>query len=213
MTQQAQTTSSTNSGNSSKKAESPTAPAAAAPRGAARPEAFKAVGGDLVGYWEAPSPPKRKDWLADRNTPPVSIGSPAVLFTPLHVTLSDSKMKGESHRCSTLIHCRLEEECELRSADKEEGYKVFPKGSLFGIWSKPGMRDLNTLAETTVWMGPGGFKDTGSPSLMVAFDIQAGQKGQKLPIKEDRRKDSLPEALKAQRVEAEQEQGEDFIPF
>lgn len=187
--------------------------ASQAPVGAPAPEGFKAVGGDLAGYWESASPPKKKEWVKDPKTPPSSVGSPAALFTPLFVTLSDSKMKGESDKSSTLIHCRLEAPCELRSSVKDEGFKVFPAGSLFGIWSKPGMRELTHLANAQVWMDQGGFKDTGSPSLMVAYDIRAKEKGEKLRIKEDRRKHSLPEHLRAQRQEAEQEQGEDFIPF
>ena len=160
------------------------------PTGATAPPAgFQKRGGDLVGYWEAASPPTRNSEAKP--------GSPPVLFTPLGVTLSDSQI--EPDKPSTLIHCRLEADCELRSAEKGEGYQTFPKGSLFGIWSKPGMKPLGVLGGVQVWMQNDGFKEVGKPSPMVMFDIQSAKTGDKLRITDDRRDRSLPESVRAKR--------------
>jgi hypothetical protein len=176
----------------------------------APPAGFEQASGDLVGYWESASPPSRQS--EEKH------GSSPVLFTPLWVTLSDSDL--DNKKTSTLLHGRLEKDCLLRSANKEEGYKVFPKGSMFGIWTKPGMKPLQGLASAVVWMRNGievrkgeiqYFKEIGKPSPMVLFDIRNQGKGQKLPIREDRRDQSLPQKLRDERARVAQDMGD--IPF
>lgn len=171
------------------------------------PEGFQDMGGDLVGYWEAAS-----QRTAKRDALP---GSPAVLFTPLFVTLSDSKLKprpGEAPKSATLLHARLERPCRLRAAKKEDGYRVFPAGSLFGIWTKPGMRRLETLGGVTVWMKNAGFKEMGEgKNDMVQFDIKATKDGERLRVKEDRRNESLPAKLREARAQVAEKF--DDIPF
>lgn len=187
----------------------------------APPEGFESQSGDLQGYWEAASQGSAK-------TEP-NEGSPPVLFTPLFVTLTDNKR--EKEKSSTLIHARLEKPCLLRSAVKEEGYKVFPKGTLFGIWSKPTMKPLGNLRDIIVWMRNGvevpgqpglqKFKDIGKGSDMVlcdlrwnSKDVDAAQKegrSLKLEIKDDRRVNSLPERLRQKRASDAQDTGD--IPF
>lgn len=172
----------------------------------APPEGFESKGGDLVGYWQSASQGSAK---TDAHS-----GSPPVLFTPLFVTLADSKIaprKGEQAKSSTLLHCRLERPCQLRSAEKSEGYKVFPAGSLFGIWTKPGMRALQRLANVPVWMRNSGFKDVGQQSDMVTFDIKWNKEGDKLRVQEDRRDKSLPAKLQAARAQVAENL--DDIPF
>lgn len=170
------------------------------------PTGFQAKGGDLVGYWEPSSQQTNR-----RDARP---GSPAVLFTPLFVTLSDSKMKvrpDEPTKSATLLHARLDRPCVLRSAKKEEGYKIFPKGSLFGIWTKPGMKALQNLGNTTVWMKNAGFKDVGQMSDMVVFDIRWEKDGERLKVQDDRRDKSLPANLRAARAQVTDRM--DDIPF
>lgn len=170
------------------------------------PAGFESKGGDLKAYWEPASQGTAKK--------PPSAGSPPVLFTPLHVTLSDSKRppnKGEAHKSSTLIHCRLERRCRLRSAEKSEGYQVFEKGTLFGIWSKPGMRQLAGLAGVQVWMKNDGFRDVGKDSDMIMFDIKWEKDGEKLKVLEDHRVHSLPAKLKEARAQVADNLGD--IPF
>lgn len=173
------------------------------------PEGFEQVSGDLQGYWETASPPTRQSDAKE--------GSAPVLFTPLWVTLSDSDL--DATKTSTLLHGRLEAPCVLRAAQKEEGYKEYPKGTMFGFWTKPGQKALGTLGGAVVWMRNGIevagklelFKEIGKPSPMVQFDIRAQGKGSKLPIREDRRDKSLPAKLREQRAEIAQDLGD--IPF
>ncbi len=174
------------------------------------PAGFEQASGDLVGYWESASPPSRNSEGKQ--------GSGPVLFTPLWVTLSDSDL--DEKKTSTLLHGRLERDCLLRSANKEEGYKVFPKGAMFGIWTKPGMKPIQSLAGAVVWMRNGievrkgeihYFKEIGKPSPMVLYDIRNQGKGNKITIREDRRDHSLPTKLREQRASIAQDLGD--IPF
>jgi hypothetical protein len=170
--------------------------------GAARPASHQNVSSELAGYWESAAQETRQ---AEAKP-----GSPPVLFTPLFRTLSDSKLQKTKH--STLIHCRLEAPCTLRSAVEEEGFKTFPKGTMFGIWAKPGMRELMNLSGTEVWMSNAGFKDVGKESDMALYDIAAAapDKGTKLRVKEDRRVHSLPDSQREKRAEVAED---DDIPF
>jgi hypothetical protein len=155
------------------------------------PEGFEVAGGDLAGYWESAAEESRQSEAKP--------GSPAVLFTPLFVTLSDSKL--EKIKSSTLLHARLEAPCVLRSADESEGYKEFPKGTLFGIWTKPGMKPVASLGGAVVWMKNNGFKDVGKQSKMALYDIRNKGGGSKLKVREDRRDHSLPSQLREQRAQ------------
>ena len=174
------------------------------------PAGYTQASGDLAGYWESASPENR-----NREE---THGSDPILFTPLWVTLSDSDI--DEKKTSTLLHGRLEAAARLRSANKDEGYKVFPKGTMFGIWTKPGMKPLQNMGGARVWMRNGieiepgkitYFKDIGKPSPMVLFDIRNETKGEKLTIREDRRSESLPGKLREQRAAVAQDFGD--IPF
>ncbi len=165
------------------------------------PEGFEVAGGDLAGYWESAAEESRQN-----DAKP---GSPAVLFTPLFVTLSDSKLQKE--KSSTLLHCRLEAPCTLRSADESEGYKEFPKGTLFGIWTKPGMKPVATLGGAVVWMKNNGFKDVGKQSKMALYDIRNKGGGIKLKVREDRRDHSLPGKVREARSQVVEDMSD--IPF
>jgi len=189
------------------------APSSEAPLDLSRPpEGFEQASGDLAGYWEAASPPSRTTEMRE--------GSGPVLFTPLYVTLSDSSLgTAKDPKSSTLLHARLEAPCLLRSAQKAEGYKEFPKGTLFGIWTKPGMKPLQRLAGATVWMRNGievagkieYFKEIDRPSPMVVFDIRSKGEGTKLKVAEDRRELSLPDNVRKKRTEITEDLSD--IPF
>lgn len=186
------------------------------------PEEFAEGTGDLVGYWESASPATAKRGEL--------YGSPPVTFTPLYVTLTDSDI--DETKTSTLIHCRLERPCLLRSAIKDEGYLEFPAGSLFGIWAKPGMKELKRRANQKIWMRNGQqqrgqvvyFKEIGQQSPMVIYTIRWGAdaKTEALTVREDHRSESLDDAAvqrrqkraarAAEKAEA-LEGGDDFIPF
>lgn len=188
------------------------------------PEGFQQASGDIVAYWEAASP--GKDPKGKNNNDPkfwyredfgFRGGSPPILFTPIDCVMQDSKL--EDKKTSTLIFGKLERPCKLRSAVEQEGYKEFAAGSLVGIWTKPGMRPLQKLAGARVWMRNGVkinsqivlFKDVDKPSPMVQFDIRNEGKGHELPVREDRRDKSLPQAVRDKRAEVAQEVGD--IPF
>lgn len=188
------------------------------------PAEFSKGTSDLLAYWESASPATAK-----RGE---TYGSPPVTFTPLHVTLTDSDI--DATKTSTLIHCRLEAPCILRSANKDEGFQEFPAGTLFGIWAKPGMKDLKKLAGSKVWMRNGQldprtksvnyFKEIGQASPMVVYTIRwpEGTKFQPLTVADDYREESLDDAAKqraqrrasrlAERQEA-LENNDEFIPF
>lgn len=159
---------------------------------------------DLAGYWESAGPETR--------TKEETFGSPPVTFTPLYVTLSDSDIDGK--KSSTLLHCRLEAPCLLKSSTKGEGYREFPAGTTFGIWTKPGMKPLKKLAGVKCWMRNGQkigdkivyFKDVNKPSPMVLFTIKWPKTavGSFLEVREDFRKTSLPEHEKLRRKAKEE---------
>lgn len=186
------------------------------------PAGFDEGAGDLVGYWESASPATAKRGEL--------YGSPPVMFTPLFVTLSDSDI--DDTKSSTLIHCRLETPCLLRSANKDEGYVQFPAGSLFGIWAKPGLKELKRRANQKIWLRNGQqqrgqvvyFKEIGQQSPMVIYTIRWGTdaKTEALTVRDDHRKESLDDAAQqrrqrraaraAEKAEA-LEGGDEFIPF
>lgn len=193
----------------------------------APPDGFTQVSGDILAYWEPASPGKGPGkeaknpeyWHSEQHG--FRPGSPPILFTPIDCVLSDSKL--ESNKTSTLLFGKLERPCLLKSAVEDEGYRTFDKGSIIGIWTKPGMKPLQQLAGAIVWMRNGTeqsvggvkrivlFKDIDKPSPMVTFDIRHQGAAKPLPVREDRRDKSLPQALREKRAAVAQEVGD--IPF
>ncbi len=170
------------------------------------PAGYVQQSGDLEAYWDSDSPETRNS--------PAREGLGAVHFTPLYVSLMDSKI--ESRNTSTLLFCRLESPCVLRVAgdtETDEAYEEFPQGTLFGIWTKPGMAKLRNLAGVRVWMRNNGFKEIGKPSPMCLFDIRSEtESGNHLRIMDDRRDKSLPPELRKS-PETAAASNADFIPF
>jgi hypothetical protein len=132
------------------------------------PEGFKKVDSDIVGFWQSDMGP--------------------IFFTPEEATVSDSKL--EPVKPSGLIRGTLVAACEaLLNSDGEQ--VVGKPGDRVGVWAKPGMRELKSLAGAKVFMFADGEKDTGKPNAMALFDISTagGALGAPLPI-EDKRKQS-----------------------
>lgn len=194
------------------------------------PSEFDAEGTpDLAAYWESASPATAKRGEI--------YGSPPVTFTPLYVTLTDSDL--DPRKSSTLLHCRLEAPCLLKSATRDEGYVEFPAGTFFGIWTKPGMKALKERAGVKCWMRNGQkvrneiqyFKDISKPGdkterTMVVFDIRWAKDAPRkyLEVRDDHRNESLPDAEQqrrerraakaAERANArDNDDGDEFIPF
>lgn len=142
--------------------------------------------------------------------------SGGINFIARSCKLFDAKTrKNEAPKSSTLVICELLEEALLESAVKDEGMKKFPAGTAFGIWTKPGMRELKLWANQPVFMICTGTRDVGAQSPMWTFEIQSadGAKMERLKVTEDKRDKSLPDSLRAKRAEVEREQSDDEIPF
>ena len=77
-------------------------------------------------------------------------------------------------------------------ADQDDNENVCKAGDLVGVWFKPGMRDIRTLAgvEVTIARNPSKDKDTGKGNPMKAFEIRASGTGDLLRLTEDRREKS-----------------------
>lgn len=192
------------------------------------PKGYEQVAGDIAAYWDPASPGKGvgsreaakdpKYWTSEQHG--FRPGSGPILFQPIDCVLSDSKLSTEDNpKTSTLLFGKLLKACVLRSAVEDEGMKKFEPGTLIGIWTKPGMKPVQSLAGAHVWMRNGielngqiqYFKDIGKPSPMVQFDIRHKGQGKALPVREDRRDKSLPEELRVKRAAVAQETGD--IPF
>ena len=76
--------------------------------------------------------------------------------------------------------------------DSEDNENICKAGDLVGVWYKPGMRDMRTLAgiEVTMARNPSKDKDTGKGNPMKAFEIRASGTGELMRLTEDRREKS-----------------------
>lgn len=182
---------------------------------------------DIEAYWDTASP--------DRNTktgegPGARYGHDPVVVTPLFVTLIDSGVSArgdEAPKSSTLVHCRLEAEAVLRSAERDAGDQLFPKGTIVGIWTKAGLKPLKKMFGAPVFIANGQqirgqmhfFKSLGvaGRSPMVLFTIRptANAEYRPMTVKNDYRDESLPEVQRArkERAAARREQELDAQPI
>lgn len=133
----------------------------------APPKGYQQRGGDVVGFWDPDS------------------GLP-LHFIPLEAILTDNKT--EPAKSSILILGRLVDKVTLFLGDKEKRQEVDGQpGDTIGVWGKPGMRALKSLAQVRVFMYPDGEKDTGKPNAMTTFFVGSERQGRPLPVTEDRR--------------------------
>lgn len=175
-----------------------------APRHFDTPQGYEKKTSDLVGFWKQDGGP--------------------VHFQPLYAKAFDS---GLDERKATVIivgHA-IGDKNECVDAEQED---VTPKaGELIGVWYKPGMAQIKTLAHAQVFMYMSGEKDTGKPNPMATFEIAAKGKGGILYLQDDFRKKSLnvsipfesKQAIRAARSAPVEDEDEDFggsprdIPF
>jgi hypothetical protein len=128
------------------------------------PAGYQRQSSDIVGFWDPET-------------------SGPIHFIPRHVKLFDSKI--EPTKSSTLLTGELVDACKV--VDASSNVIEARKGELVGIWTKPGMRDLQNLAGVAVYMYQDGEKDIGKPSPMKMFSIFSKERGGKLFVSEDLR--------------------------
>jgi hypothetical protein len=113
---------------------------------------------------------------------------PIIKFIPIEAVLSDSQL--DDSKVSILIFGKLTDPCRLVETSKSGNVVEGKKGDMVGIWGKPGMRSLRTLAGEATIMFPDGKLDTGKINAMTVYRVLAQKKGGVLPIVEDRREKS-----------------------
>lgn len=137
------------------------------------PEGVKSANDDIVGTWN----------FEDGGM---------LVGIPRHVKLSDSGI--DKRRTSALIFVELTAALEVRERPtdaQEEGAVVKAEpGDIVGVWYKAGMRKIRNLANVEVHMFWTGEKDVGRPSPMKTFEVGSTQRGHRLRIDEDNRKES-----------------------
>lgn len=169
--------------------------------------------GDIEAYWDSASPDRNhKDGMG----PGTKYGHAPIEFIPLYVTLIDSDMQNDRDtgtvKTSTLLHGKLLKPAVLRNADKKHPKdEEFPAGTIVGIWTKAGLRDIKKMAGAHVWLSSGKFirgemqffkqiGERGQP--MVLFTVKPnpkGPEGKPIEVKNDFRKESLPEYQREKR--------------
>lgn len=132
-------------------------------------EGYEDQSGELVGYWD----------------PEVTY----IHVVPKEVTLFDNKI--DSKKPSILVIGELFEECLLDPPGEDEEPIIGMPGALVGLWYGPGMRGIINLGGQPTLIAPNGIKDTGKPNDMKLYIVRAKQKGFKLPVTNDYRKNSL----------------------
>jgi hypothetical protein len=88
----------------------------------------------------------------------------------------------------------LTEDCIIY-AKKEEGedeptYTIARKGATVGVWVSAGMKLIRNYGGVEIKLYFAGTKDTGKPSPMKVFKIDAARKGNRVSITDDARKRS-----------------------
>ena len=136
------------------------------------PKGYNEVAEDIVGYWD-----------------------PSV-FKLIHVIPKEAKIfdnKIEPSRVSILIFCKLVDSAILVNKDEYgEDIKVEGKpGDTIGIWGKPGLRQkIMNMAGKDCYICQNAEKDIGRPQPMKLYSVKAKGMGERLPLTEDRRKQS-----------------------
>jgi hypothetical protein len=115
--------------------------------------------------------------------------------TPIHVVLADSNI--DKSKPNALIFVRLLEPCEAVRDGTGEGKMAerpliaTKKDDVVGIWFSSGMRDIAHKCGVATWMLYTHDKPIkNKPSPMKYFDVRSPKEGTKLPVREDRRKES-----------------------
>lgn len=124
-------------------------------------------------------------------------GESSVLFIPRGVKLFDGNKRLDSKKPSCMIIGELRSTAPLASKDEEFDGNV---GDVVGVFWKPGMgREVAFAYGVETWIAPlydeegeRKTRDVGRAEPMKLYDVQFGRKleGKRLPVLEDRRKDS-----------------------
>lgn len=180
--------------------------AAPAPVKRAAPQGYEKQATDLVGFWDP-------NIVAGETTP--------IHFVPLEVKLFDSKL--EPKKPMAIVVGKLVDPIPLSAPGGEGEVVEGQAGDLVGVWYKPGMSALKTLANVKVYMVPTGEMSTGKPNPMKTFDCLAAKKGMELHVTTDGRKQSAfvetsfvgagVRGDAKQNAQHAPEQGADDIPF
>src|SRR4029077_3519143 len=133
------------------------------------PEGYEKQATDIVGFWD---PSKH----------------PTIHFIPLEVKLLDSKI--EPNKPSTIVVGKLVGNQALLAPGGEDEVVQGEDGDLIGVWYKPGMSAIRSLAGVKVFMYITGEIDTGKPNPMVTYDVLSERKGAELHATQDARKKS-----------------------
>lgn len=130
----------------------------------------------------------------------------------LSYKIFDSNIDKRKH--ATLITAELLEDATLREPDDKDVKRTFPKGTIFGIWGKPGMKELKQHGKVPVYIELAGEKDTGKGNPMKLFDVSffPDQPGSRLVCTEDTREKSLPQDVRDARAQGRATSMED-VPF
>lgn len=130
---------------------------------AAIPDGYEEQSADIAGFW-------------------IQEG-PAIHFVPTECRMMDSSI--DKTKTSTLVIGRLVDAVDLTTSDKVI-FRGEP-GDVVGVWAKPGMTALATLAGIPVYMYLDSFKDTGKASPMARFAVLSKGRGAQLPVTRDTR--------------------------
>jgi hypothetical protein len=180
--------------------------AAPAPVKRAAPSGYEKQATDLVGFWDP-------NIVAGETTP--------IHFVPLEVKLFDSKL--EPRKVSAIVVGKLVDPMPLSAPGGEGEVVEGAAGDLVGVWYKPGMSALKTLANVKVYMVPTGEISTGKPNPMKTYDCLSAKKGAELHVTQDLRKQSAfvetsfagagPKGDPKANAQHAPDQGADDIPF
>ena len=123
---------------------------------------------DIAGYWD----PDKSE----------------IRCIPRSVKLFDNTQ--DKTRASALIYCEATTKCLVKNRDDDGNakYRVVEKGTMVGIWYKPGMRPLENMAGVEVHIKKTDKTvDTGKALPMVIFEVKGSAERKPIPVTEDRR--------------------------
>lgn len=135
---------------------------------------FKEQSDDVVGFW------------AEDEGPIYGVPRGSRVFDS---SIDERKMSG-------LITFELLAPCvvSVKDNDGERSLEKVEKGSLVGVWAKPGMKPLKRLQGVAVIMSVKGEKDIGKPNPMVTYTIKSKSSGTTLELTSDTRNKSKNES-------------------
>ena len=132
----------------------------------ALPEGYEKRSDDVVGFWD-----------------PELSGGP-LHFVPREAAVFDGKTEPE--KPGIIIFGDLVDACTLIDAEGQP--KEGKPGDRIGLWGKPGMKAIKTLAGVRTFLYPAGERDVGKPQPMKLFEVASAREGDALPVDDRRRR-------------------------